>query len=135
MQASPQASRTATKTQRTWIRYAVIALIVEKIIQHITVTLGFYFDWGGQRATVAVNPDVLMVLGAIVAVLFVASLWGFFNRRRWATNLVIGLTVFDMVGEFVAQGRLGIALNVSFIVAALLLILALMYRRDEMQTA
>ncbi len=135
MQANPQASRTGTKKQRTWIRYVLIALIVEKIIQHIAVTLGFYIDWRGIRSTVAVNPDVLMVLGAVVAVLFVASLWGFLTRRTWATNIVIGLAVFDMVGEFVAQGRLGIELNVSFLVATLLLILGLLYRRDEMRMA
>ncbi len=52
-----------------WIRYLLIALTVEKIIQHIFVTLAFYFNWGGIDSSVAVNPDVLMILGAAVAAL------------------------------------------------------------------
>ena len=74
------------------------------------------------------------MLGAIVAGLFGVSLRGIVTQQRWATNLVIALTIFDMIGEFVAQGTLSIAVTVSFLVATLLLGLALLYRRHQPDT-
>ncbi len=114
---------------RDWLRVAIMVLVAEKIVQHVAVTVAFAFDWYGIRATVAVPPDALLVLGAIVAVLFAVALWGSVKQRRWSAGLVIGLALFDMLGEFAAQGTLGIQLNVSFLVATTLLILCLVYRR------
>jgi hypothetical protein len=48
-------------------------------------------------------------------------------RRPWAINLIAALALFDIVGEFVAQGTIGIVITVSFLVAILVLILALTY--------
>jgi hypothetical protein len=112
-----------------WLKVALIVLVLEKIVQHIFVTLAFYFNWGGTRSTVAVSPDVLMVLGALLVILFALALWGLLNGTHWAALLVIGLALFDIVGEFAAQGRLDIVLNVSFLVAIALLVLVLIYRR------
>jgi hypothetical protein len=120
---------------KPWVRYALIALVCEKIIQHVVVTTAFYLNWGDIRSTVAVDPGILMVLGAVVALLFALSLWGMIARRRWAIDLVIGLALFDIVGEFVAQGAISIAITVSFLVATLLLVLALVYRRQERKGA
>jgi hypothetical protein len=111
----------------------MIALVFEKIIQHIFVTLAFYFNWGQIGSTVAVNPSILMILGAVVAVFFVISLWGLITQRKWAINLVIALALFDIFGEFVAQGTIMITINVSFLVATSLLILALVYHRQEVK--
>jgi hypothetical protein len=61
-------------------------------------------------------------------VLFSLSLWGIVTHRRWALNLVIVLAIFDIIGEFVAQGTLSIVVTVSFLVAILLLMLALLHR-------
>jgi hypothetical protein len=110
--------------------YLIILLVVEKIIQHVVVTLAFYSNWKDIASTVAVSPTFLMVAGAIVAVLFVIALWGMLTKRAWALKLIIGLALFDMVGEFVAQGVVCIVLNVSFTVATLLLILAVVYGRQ-----
>ena len=126
--ADQQATRSGKKT---WARYILLVLIAEKIIQHVVVTIALGVDLGGIRSTVAVNPDLLMVTGAVVGALFALSLWGMLARRRWVVNLVIALALFDMVGEFVAQGRVDIVITVSFIVATLLFILALRYRRQE----
>lgn len=120
----------AKPMQSNRVYYVLIILIVEKIIQHIFVTLAFYFNWSDIASTVAVSPTSLMVLGAVVAVLFVVSLWGMISKRPWAINLLVFLALFDIVGEFVAQGRIAITLNVSFLVATLLLILSLAYRRQ-----
>ena len=119
----------------SWLRTLLIVLIVEKIIQHIFVTLALYFNWSDIASTVAVNPMVLMILGGMVAVLFAVSLWGMLTKRAWTLNLLIFLALFDIVGEFVAQGRICIIVNVSFLVAALLLFLTLKYRRVALEAS
>ncbi len=111
--------------------YLIILLVIEKIIQHVVVTSAFYFNWKDIASTVAVSPTVLMVAGAMVAALFVIALWGMLTKRSWTLKLIVALALFDIVGEFVAQGMICIVLNVSFIVATLLLILALIYRRQS----
>jgi hypothetical protein len=116
--------------QGSWTRIVVIVLVCEKILQHTLVTVAFYKNWNGIRSTVAVNPDVLMVLGGIVAVLFVISLWGLITRRIWVTSLLIGLALFDIIGEFVAQGTIIIDLTVSFVVGIILLVFVLVLRRQ-----
>ena len=107
--------------------YVLILLVIEKIIQHVVVTFALYFNWKDIASTVAVSPTVLMVAGAIVAVLFAIALWGMLTKKPWTIKLIIALALFDIVGEFVAQGRIDIMINVSFIVATLLLVLAILY--------
>ena len=116
---------------RNWIWYVLVILNIEKIIQHIFVTYAFWQDIGGIRSQVAVPPDVLMIAGAGIAVLFMISLWGMSTNKWWAINLLIGLALFDIIGEFIAQGRIDIAIPISFIVAVAILILALVFRRQN----
>jgi hypothetical protein len=52
------------------------------------------------------------------------------NQKPWAINLILVLAMFDIIGEFVAQGKIGIVITLSFIIATLLLILAMLYRRQ-----
>jgi hypothetical protein len=112
------------------LRYLLIALVIEKLVQHLVVTLAFYFDWGAIGATVVVDPSLLMTLGVLLLGLFALALWGLVQHRSWAMDLVIGLSLFDILGEFVAQGKIGITITVSFLVATILLLLALTYRRQ-----
>jgi hypothetical protein len=112
-----------------WIYYGLILLTIEKIVQHIVVTLAFYFNWKDIASTVVVSPTLLMISGAMIAVLFILGLWGVLKRKSWTVNLLIALALFDMLGEFVAQGRIAITMTVSFLAATLLLILCLAYRR------
>jgi hypothetical protein len=112
-----------------WLHLLLIALVIEKIVQHIVVTLAFYWDWRQIRSSVVVDGDILMVAGALIAFLFVVALWALLSRRRWALDLVILLALVDIVGEFVAQGTVAIVTTVSFLVAVALLILGLVYRR------
>ena len=88
--------------KNNWIYFMLIVLVVEKVIQHIVVTLAFYFNWGEIASTVVVSPAVLMVLGAVVAVLFAIALWSLIAKRAWSIQLVVALALFDTVGEFVA---------------------------------
>ena len=127
--AAKEISRISAPAKSTWIYFVLILLVVEKIIQHIFVTLAFYFNWADITSMVVVSPIILMSLGALIAVLFVLGLWGMLRKQTWALNLVTALALFDIIGEFVAQRRIAIVITVSFIVATLLLILALVYRR------
>jgi hypothetical protein len=111
-----------------WVYYGLVLLTVEKIFQHIFVTLAFYYNWRDIASTVVVSPKLLMVSGAIVAALFVCSLWGLLKKQRWAISLLTALAVFDLAGEFIAQGRFAITMTISFLVAGVLLILCLVYR-------
>jgi hypothetical protein len=113
------------------IRIVIIILVGEKIIQHALVTIVFYFNWMDIRSTVAVPADILMILGAVVTVLYTLCFWAIMTQKRWSKVLLIGLALFDIVGEFTAQGRLDITINVSILVAFSLLILALFYRKKE----
>ena len=121
------------KLDSRWITYVLLALLVEKVIQHVAVTLAFIFNWMDIASTVVIAPGVLAVLGAMVAVLFAIAAWGLIAGRRWASGLVVVLALFDIIGEFVAQGTLVITITVSFLVATILLILGLVYRRRERQ--
>lgn len=129
MKQGQSISRAAGK--RDWLKGLVALLLAEKIIQHITVTLAFYFNWDNIRTSLVVDPDVLMASGAFVAVLFAVAFWGFLQGRLWVTNLSIGLALFDIVGEFVAQGKIAILITVSFLVAIILLVAALSYRKQQ----
>ena len=113
------------KAQANWPRTILLALVLEKIVQHLVVTLAFYFNWAAIRSTVAINPSILLVLGAIVAVLFAVSFWGVRQQAKWGLPLVLALALFDIVGEFIAQETIMITFTASFFVATSLLILAL----------
>ena len=114
----------SARTATPWLRYALILLLAEKIVQHVFVTLAFWFNWQNIAATVVVNATILTVLGALAAVLYALALWGALHDKKWASLLAGGMALFDIVGEFAAQGTLAIQLNVSFLVAVLLLVLA-----------
>ena len=123
--------RTTRRQRTSWIRYLLVALVAGKIVQHVVVTLAFRFNWGNIRSTVAVDPGILMVLGGIVAVLYALSLWGLIAQRLGALTLVVALALFDIFGEFVAQGTTNITVTVSFLAAIALLILAFVHQRQE----
>ena len=113
-----------------WVYYGLVLLTIEKICQHIIVTLAFYYNWRDITSAVVVSPTFLMISGAMIAILFIISLCGLLNKQFWAINLLTVLAVFDLIGEFVAQGRIAITMTISFLVAAFLLILCLVYRRQ-----
>jgi uncharacterized membrane protein len=56
--------------------------------------------------------------------LFAVALAGHLAGRTWSLPLAGGLALFDIVGEFVAQGTFAITVTVSFVVAIAVLILA-----------
>jgi hypothetical protein len=127
----PEASSTPAPALRggAWLRVVALLLIVEKVIQHLAVTFAFVTDFGGIRASVALDYRLFMMVGAASAVLFALSGWGLMRRKPWAPGLIVALALVDIVGEFLAQGTLMITINVSILVATALLILALVALR------
>lgn len=119
---------TGNAGERAWLRITLLALLAEKVIQHIVVTLAFASGWDGIRASVALPYQIFMVVGAVLIPLFALALWWLLRRDPWARGLIIALALTDIVGEFVAQGGLSITVTVSLLVAVALLILALLDR-------
>ncbi|HEY1389984.1 MAG TPA: hypothetical protein VGF38_15705 [Ktedonobacterales bacterium] len=104
-------------------------LISEKAIQHVAVTVALIVDLRGIRATLALDYRFFLVAGAFEALLFVCAGWGVLRTKSWAWWLLLVLALMDIVGEFVAQGTLMITVNVSIVVATVLLAASLFYRQ------
>ena len=117
--------------KKALIRYALIILVVEKIIQHTFVSLAFLYDIGGVRSTVAVDYRALMISGAVIAILFVVTLPAVLRKKHWSLYLVALLAASDIIGEFIAQGTVLLAINVSITVAIILLFLSIFGLRIE----
>lgn len=115
--------------------WVLIAIAVEKALQHAFITWAFAADRFGLREQVVPPWEVLMVSGGIVGVLFIVAVVALIRWEPWAPMLLVGLALFDIVGEFVGQGTVMIELVVSFLVAVALLILAARalprYRRGD----
>jgi hypothetical protein len=111
--------------------FILLGLLAEKVIQHVFVTIAFIFDIGGSRSSVALDYRFFMVSGGIVSILYLIALWAVYTKRKHGLSLVVTLSVFDILGEFIAQGRFDIKLNLSFIGAGILLILAQLIRRNH----
>ncbi|HEU0028755.1 MAG TPA: hypothetical protein VFQ25_16740 [Ktedonobacterales bacterium] len=125
-QVSEASSTPATAHRRgAWLRTVTLLLIAEKVIQHVAVTSAFALDYGGIRASVALDYRLFMVAGAASAVLFALSGWALVQRKPWTAGLLVALALVDIVGEFLAQGTLMITINVSILVATALLVLSL----------
>jgi hypothetical protein len=124
--------------KRILISYLLIVLVVEKIVQHTFVSLAFLYDIGGVRSTVAVDYRALMISGAVLAILFAVALPAVIQKKRWSLYLVALLAASDIIGEFIAQGTVFVAINISLIVAITMLLLCIFGLRiklDPSQTA
>jgi hypothetical protein len=95
----------------------------------MVVTYAFFVDLRGIRDSVVVDHRILMISGFIVGILFLANLPFLYQQRRFSFRFLFALALFDFIGEFVAQGTLLINITVSFIVAASIMIILLLYRR------
>ncbi len=112
--------------------WVLLALCVEKVLQHAFITWAFVTDRFDLREQVAPPYEWLLVSGGAVAILFAIAFVGLWQRERWALPLLTGLAVFDIVGEFVGQGTLAIEIVVSFLVAILILLLSLRLLRRRL---
>lgn len=109
--------------------YVLIILSTEKVIQHMVVTYAFFVDFGGIRNTMVVDYRILMISGLIIGILILINIPFLYQRRRSGFILLFTLAWFDFIGEFIAQGTLFIDITVSFVVAAAILLILLIYRK------
>ena len=124
MSKNVQTAKTG-KTAKPIFRYLLLILLIEKVVQHVVVTISFYYNISDIRSDVVVDYNYLMFSGAIVAALFAVAFWGTIRKRQWGIILAAALAVFDIVGEFVAQGTIFITIMISILVAIVLLILCI----------
>ncbi len=118
-----------TAKPHIWILALLVLLTIEKMIQHVAVTLAFILNISNIRGTVALDFRFFLLAGSAEALLFALAGWGILRKQPWANGLLMILALMDIVGEFVAQGTLLINLNVSFLVAVVLLGVTLVYRQ------
>lgn len=109
--------------KRSLIGYLLIFLSLEKIVQHVIVSWSLLYDVGDIRSIVAVDYRALLASGVVVTALFAVAVWALVRKKHFGVYLVACLAAFDIVGEFVAQGTVFIAINVSIVVAIVLLLL------------
>ncbi len=107
----------------------LIVLSVEKFIQHMFVSYAFAVDLAGIRATVAVDYRLLLVSGFIVGWLFLINIPFLWRQVRGSFYLLFALALFDIVGEFIAQGTLFIDMMLSFMFALAIVLILLAYRK------
>lgn len=109
----------------------LLALAIEKVVQHALVTWAFMADRFGLREDVGVDYRWLAAGGAGAGLVFAMGAWGLARRRRGSLGLLQAVAVFDIVGEFVAQGTFAIEVTVSFLVALVILGLAVVLDRQD----
>jgi len=117
------------KTRPSFLVFILVLLSLEKFIQHMVVTYAFSVDLGSIRQTVVVDHRILMVSGFLVGILFLVSIPFLLQRKRVGFNLLLFLALFDLIGEFIAQGTLAIKVVVSFLVALLILLILVFGRK------
>ena len=110
---------------RKVIHVGILALTLEKMLQHLLTAVFFAVDIPGigrpDIGTTFQLSDVTMVfLNVIVFILFGLSFWGRLRGKSWYWPLLVGLAVFDILAEFVFHGFFYI--TVSVIVSAALLV-------------
>jgi uncharacterized membrane protein (UPF0136 family) len=120
--------------KRALTNYLLIILSLEKIFQHVIVSLSLLYDIGSIRSTVALDYRVLMVSGVVDAILFAVALLALIQKKRWGLYLMALLAASDIIGEFIAQGTVLVAINVSILVAIVLLFLCYFERRNLHKT-
>ena len=63
------------------IRVLLVLLVNEKVTQHLAVTVALIVDFGGIRASLALDYQFFLVAVAFEALLFALGGWGILRRR------------------------------------------------------
>jgi hypothetical protein len=108
----------------------LMILSLEKFVQHMVVTYAFMTDLSDIRQFVIFDYRIFMFTGFFIGMLFLLSFVLMTRRARFGLNLLFLLALFDFVTEFVAQGTLIIEVTVSILVAALIIVLCLLTRKN-----
>lgn len=111
---------------RKVIHVGILALTLEKMLQHLLTAVFFAVDISGIGrpdigSTFQLSCATMVFLNVIVFILFGLSFWGRLRGKSWYRPLLVGLAVFDILAEFVFHGFFYI--TVSVIVSVVLLAL------------
>ena len=109
------------------IKFILLFLCLEKIIQHLFVTYAFFKDISGIRSDMAFDYRYFMYMGLIIVVLFGLAFYGLYKEEKWGITLVFSMGWVDFIGEFIGQGGWLKFIPVSFIVAIIIIILSYRY--------
>jgi hypothetical protein len=123
------------KNNRSLSQIFLLILAFEKFVQHMYVTYGFIVNLGGIRLAVSLDYRIFLISGFLVGLLFLLAFILLFRGNRLSLTLLFYLALFDFLGEFVAQGKVFITITVSFLVAALILIMIGTKRRSLITSA
>jgi hypothetical protein len=114
-------------TNQRVIHIGILLLAFEKTLQHLLTALFFLVDIPGIGRpdigpTFQFSDATMVVLNAIVCILFALGLWGRLSGEKWHRPLLIGMSLFDILAEFVFHGFFFITVSVIVCVALLILI-------------
>ena len=108
----------------SWTMRLLVLLAIEKVVQHAFVSFALLAGRFGLRQAVVVDYRWLGALGLLAMILFALACWGLLRGQRWSLTLLVALALFDIAGEFIAQGKVSITITVSLLVALAILFLA-----------
>ncbi len=111
--------------------WVVIALALEKILQHGLTALFFAVNIEGigtpdVGTRIVLGNPIMAALNLVLMALFVWGCWDTWRLRSRGLGLLIALSVFDIVAEFVFHGF--VLITVSVVVAVSLIVSVLVLR-------
>jgi hypothetical protein len=114
-------------------RVLIVALTVEKTLQHLLVALAFRGFFPGLGTpdigpNFAISHFTMVMLNLFYTLLFVIGLYGIIKHLKWRMPLIITLAALDISLEFLFHGLFYI--TVSVIVSTILIIVTVF----QMQT-
>jgi len=123
---------------RQTIFWIVLGLVAEKILQHGLTALLFVININGIGKPdignrIPLSDPVMAVLNCIVMGFFILGFWDIRKLRIRGLHLVIILSLFDIIAEFVFHG-FGF-ITISVIVAILLIGFAFTLRSTDLKAS
>jgi hypothetical protein len=84
------------------MRLLLLLLVIEKVIQHLVVTVALYLN--GIRARLALDYQILLLAGAMEAAPFAVGAWSLLATKRWTAWLLLTLPTAT-AGGFLGRTR------------------------------
>jgi uncharacterized membrane protein (UPF0136 family) len=117
------------KRERSLSFIVLLVLALEKLAQHMFVTYAFISNLGGIRGDVSLDYRIFMISGFLVGILFLVAFIMMVRHNPVSLRLLFYLSLFDLIGEFVAQGRVFITITVSLLIATAIIVIVYVRRK------
>lgn len=114
------------RRNRKLIHIGILLLTFEKTAQHLLSAVFFIVNIPGIGRpdigpTFQLSDATMVVLNTIVCILFALGFWGRLRGKKWHRPLLVAMSLFDILAEFVFHGFFFI--TVSVVIAVTLLVL------------